>query len=71
METNIARTVAIRISPILILGFFISYVVRVNLGVLYSPLSAVLQLSAATFGLATATCESLAPVNASFVRHTS
>lgn len=52
LEKGILRKIAWRITPILLLGFFISYIDRANLSVLYQPLSADLKLTAASFGLA-------------------
>ncbi|CAB5300946.1 major facilitator transporter [Burkholderia multivorans] len=51
-ERQIFRKVSMRILPVLILCFFINYVDRANLGVLFSPLSKDLGLSASSFGLA-------------------
>ena len=52
METRVFRKVARKILPILMIGLFISYIDRANLGVIAGPLSADLGLTAATFGLA-------------------
>ncbi|WP_430296908.1 MFS transporter [Sinomonas sp. B1-1] len=52
MERQVFRKMAIRLLPILMLGMFISYVDRANLGVLAKPMSLDLGLTAAAFGLA-------------------
>jgi MFS family permease len=52
IEARIFRKTLIKIFPILMLGMFISYMDRANLGVLAAPLSKDLGLDAATFGLA-------------------
>ncbi|MBT2793555.1 MFS transporter [Paraburkholderia strydomiana] len=52
MERQIFKKVSLRILPVLILCFFINYVDRANLGVLFSPLSKDLNLTAASFGFA-------------------
>lgn len=51
-ERRILAKVSWRLMPILILGLFISYVDRANLGVLFSPMAKDLGLSATSFGLA-------------------
>lgn len=52
IEVRIYRKILLRIIPIVMLGMFISYIDRANLGVLAKPMSADLGLTAATFGLA-------------------
>ncbi|MGF6732083.1 sugar phosphate permease [Paraburkholderia youngii] len=52
IERKIFRKVTMRIVPILILCFFINYIDRANLGVLFSPISKELHLTASAFGLA-------------------
>jgi MFS family permease len=52
MERQIFKKISLRILPVLILCFFINYVDRANLGVLFSPLSKDLNLTAASFGFA-------------------
>lgn len=52
IERKLFLKVTLRIIPILILCFFINYIDRANLGVLFSPLSKELHLSASAFGLA-------------------
>ena len=52
LEKEILTKVTLRLMPILILGLFISYVDRANLGILYKPMSLSLGMSATAFGLA-------------------
>jgi sugar phosphate permease len=52
LESRILRKVGWRILPILLLGFFISFIDRANVGVLYGPLTHSLGLTASSFGLA-------------------
>ncbi|MGF6444246.1 sugar phosphate permease [Paraburkholderia youngii] len=52
IERKIFRKVTMRIVPILILCFFINYIDRANLGVLFSPISKELHLTASAFGFA-------------------
>ncbi len=52
IEARIFRKTLIKIFPVLMLGMFISYMDRANLGVLAAPLRKDLGLDAATFGLA-------------------
>jgi MFS family permease len=52
IEASIYRKTLIKIIPIVMLGMFISYMDRANLGILAAPMSADLGLTAATFGLA-------------------
>jgi sugar phosphate permease len=52
IERKIFLKVTLRIIPILILCFFINYIDRANLGVLFSPISKELNLSASAFGFA-------------------
>lgn len=51
-ERRILSKVTWRLMPALLIGLFISYVDRANLGVLFKPMAADLGLSATTFGLA-------------------
>ena len=50
--TCVYRKVALRILPLVMLGMFVSYIDRANLGVIAVPLSRDLGLTAASFGLA-------------------
>lgn len=52
LEQRILSKVTWRVMPVLILGLFISYIDRANLGVLFGPLSKDLGLTASSFGLA-------------------
>jgi MFS family permease len=52
LEKQILSKVTWRLMPVLLIGLFISYVDRANLGVLFTPLSRDLGLTAASFGLA-------------------
>lgn len=52
LERAILKKVSWRLMPVLMLGLFISYVDRANLGVLFTPLSQDLGLTASGFGLA-------------------
>lgn len=52
LERKIFLKVTLRIIPILILCFFVNYIDRANLGVLFSPISKELHLSASAFGFA-------------------
>lgn len=52
MDARIYRKLAVKIFPIVMLGMFISYIDRANLGVIAGPLSIDLGLTAASFGLA-------------------
>ncbi|GAP54775.1 putative tartrate transporter [Arthrobacter sp. Hiyo6] len=52
IEARVYRKVTLKIMPLLMLGMFISYIDRANLGVIAGPLSKDLGLTAATFGLA-------------------
>jgi MFS family permease len=52
IEDRVYRKVGKKILPILMLGMFISYIDRANLGVIAAPLSMDLGLTAASFGLA-------------------
>lgn len=52
LERAILRKVSWRLMPILLLGLFISYMDRANLGVLGEPISSDLGLTASAFGLA-------------------
>lgn len=52
IETRIYRKLLLRIVPIIMLGMFISYIDRANIGVLAGPMSEDLGLTAAAFGLA-------------------
>ncbi|AQH03717.1 MFS transporter (plasmid) [Burkholderia sp. KK1] len=52
IERKIFLKVTLRIIPILILCFFINYIDRANLGVLFSPISKELHLTASAFGFA-------------------
>ncbi|SAK78189.1 major facilitator transporter [Caballeronia catudaia] len=52
IERKIFLKVTLRIVPILILCFFINYIDRANLGVLFSPISKELHLTASAFGFA-------------------
>jgi len=51
IETRIYRKMLLRIIPIIMLGMFISYIDRANIGVLAAPMSKDLGLTAAAFGL--------------------
>lgn len=52
MDNLIYRKLSLRLIPILMLGMFISFMDRANLGVLAGPMSKDLGLTAASFGLA-------------------
>lgn len=52
LESRVYRKMSIRILPIVMLGMFIAYLDRANLGVIAEPLSLDLGLTAASFGLA-------------------
>lgn len=52
IEKRIVSKVMWRVMPIFILGYFISFIDRANLGVLAAPMSRDLHLSGATFGFA-------------------
>ncbi len=52
IRQSIFKKVTFRVLPALVLCFFISYVDRANLSVLFSPISHDLKLSASSFGLA-------------------
>ncbi len=52
IESRVYRKVGKKILPILMLGMFISYIDRANLGVIAEPLSMDLGLTVASFGLA-------------------
>jgi MFS family permease len=52
VEARVYRKMAVKILPIVMLGMFISYIDRANLGVVAGPLSLDLGLTAASFGLA-------------------
>ncbi|KQU45909.1 MFS transporter [Rhodococcus sp. Leaf278] len=52
IEVRIYKKTLRRVIPIIMLGMFISYIDRANIGVLAGPMSEDLGLSAATFGLA-------------------
>jgi MFS family permease len=52
IEARIYRKTLVKIIPIVMLGMFISYMDRANLGILAAPMSQDLGLTAATFGLA-------------------
>jgi MFS family permease len=52
VQARVHRKMAIKILPIVMLGMFISYIDRANLGVIAGPLSLDLGLTAASFGLA-------------------
>ncbi|MDV6284491.1 MFS transporter [Rhodococcus jostii] len=52
MEARIYKKMLLRVIPIIMLGMFISYIDRANIGVLAGPMSKDLGLTAATFGLA-------------------
>jgi MFS family permease len=52
IEARVFRKVTVKVLPLLMLGMFISYIDRANLGVIAGPLSKDLGLTAATFGLA-------------------
>ena len=52
IEARIYRKMLVRIIPIIMLGMFISYIDRANIGVLAAPMSQDLGLTAASFGLA-------------------
>lgn len=52
MDNRIYRKLSLRLIPILMLGMFISYMDRANLGVLAGPMSKDIGLTAASFGLA-------------------
>ncbi|SMG60721.1 MFS transporter [Paraburkholderia susongensis] len=52
IERRILVKISARLMPILMLGIFISYIDRANLGVLFGPLSKDLGLTASSFGLA-------------------
>ncbi|UTT71193.1 MFS transporter [Arthrobacter sp. DNA4] len=52
VEARVFRKVTLKVLPILMLGMFIAYIDRANLGVIAGPLSKDLGLTAATFGLA-------------------
>ncbi|MEU0469383.1 MFS transporter [Amycolatopsis sp. NPDC006131] len=52
IEVRIYRKMLLRVIPIIMLGMFISYIDRANIGVLAGPMSEDLGLTAAAFGLA-------------------
>lgn len=52
LSARVHRKMAIKVLPIVMLGMFISYIDRANLGVIAGPLSLDLGLTAASFGLA-------------------
>ncbi|MET9565116.1 MFS transporter [Streptomyces tauricus] len=52
IEVRIYRKMLLRIIPIMMLGMFISYIDRANIGVLAEPMSNDLGLTSAAFGLA-------------------
>ncbi|MGC0373011.1 MFS transporter [Streptomyces sp. SAI-229] len=52
IEVRIYRKMLLRIIPIIMLGMFISYIDRANIGVLAEPMSTDLGLTSAAFGLA-------------------
>jgi MFS family permease len=52
IEARVYRKVTLKVLPILMIGMFIAYIDRANLGVIAGPLSKDLGLTAATFGLA-------------------
>lgn len=52
LQARVYRKMALKILPIVMLGMFISYIDRANLGVIAGPLSLDLGLTAASFGLA-------------------
>ncbi|MFD6057372.1 MFS transporter [Rhodococcus wratislaviensis] len=52
IEVRIYKKTLLRVIPIIMLGMFISYIDRANIGVLAGPMSKDLGLTAATFGLA-------------------
>lgn len=52
IEVRIYKKTLRRVIPVIMLGMFISYIDRANIGVLAGPMSEDLGLSAATFGLA-------------------
>lgn len=52
LESRVLRKVAVRVLPLLVVGLFISYVDRANMGVLHADISRDLGLSPSQFGLA-------------------
>lgn len=52
IERRIYRKLLLRIMPIIMIGMFISYIDRANIGVLAEPMSEDLGLTASAFGLA-------------------
>ncbi|TWH10896.1 nitrate/nitrite transporter NarK [Rhodococcus rhodochrous J45] len=52
IEASIYKKMVVRILPIVMLGMFISYIDRANLGIVAGPMSDDLGLTAAAFGLA-------------------
>ncbi|MCJ1697786.1 MFS transporter [Rathayibacter caricis] len=52
IEARVYRKVSLKVLPILMIGMFVSYIDRANLGVIAGPLSMDLGLTAASFGLA-------------------
>lgn len=52
IEARVYRKLILRVLPLLMLGMFMAYIDRANLGVIASPLSRDLGLTAASFGLA-------------------
>lgn len=52
IEARVYRKITLKVLPILMIGMFIAYLDRANLGVIAGPLSKDLGLTAATFGLA-------------------
>ncbi|KFG72882.1 MFS transporter [Streptomyces mutabilis] len=52
IEARIYRKMLLRVVPIIMLGMFISYIDRANIGVLADPMSTDLGLTSAAFGLA-------------------
>ena len=52
LEARVYRKLVVKVLPLLMLGMFIAYIDRANLGVIAAPLSKDLGLTAASFGLA-------------------
>ncbi|MCR4470432.1 MFS transporter [Burkholderia sp. SCN-KJ] len=52
LERNLFRKISWRLMPLLLLGYFISFIDRANVGVMYTPLTKALGLTPSGFGLA-------------------
>ncbi|MBB3607073.1 sugar phosphate permease [Mycolicibacterium sp. BK556] len=61
MERRIFRKLMVRLFPILIIGIFVAYMDRANLGVVKAPVSKDLALNGAAFGLAAGSVATVTP----------